>query len=140
MPTAGMHMHNSPGLGVSCFMFQCICIGPCTSFQAVTESVVQTYKAWQAPKCRPCSGDDPTETAAHVSTLTDTPAGISKLNSLSMVSDGRSRTSMTRLCVRTSKCSRAFLFTWGEVSTQYIRFLRALQADEWPAAAWHHSF
>ena len=30
---------------------------------------------------------------------------------------------MIRLCVLISKCSRAFLLTWGEVRTQYLRVL-----------------
>ena len=66
----------------------------------------------------------------YTDTLTCTPAGISRLNSFSIVACGKSLTSMSRLCVLISKCSRAFLLTCGEVRTQYIRFLHT-RVDQW---------
>src|SRR5437879_9702104 len=53
---------------------------------------------------------------------TSTPAGKSSFISASTVWGVGSKMSMSRLCVRTSNCSRDFLSTWGERSTVHLFF------------------
>src|SRR5579864_773018 len=54
---------------------------------------------------------------------TSTPAGRSSFISASTVCGVGSRMSSKRLCVRISNCSRDFLSTCGERSTQYLFFI-----------------
>src|SRR6478752_9137841 len=54
--------------------------------------------------------------------LTSTDAGRSMRMSASTVLGVGSRMSISRLCVRISKCSRESLYLWGERITQYTFF------------------
>src|SRR5580698_9524251 len=54
---------------------------------------------------------------------TSTPAGRSSFISASTVCCVGSRISSSRLCVRISNCSRDFLSTCGDRSTQYLFFI-----------------
>lgn len=56
-------------------------------------------------------------------TSTSTPAGRSSCIKASMVWALGFSKSMRRRCVLISKCSRESLFTWGDLNTQYTRFL-----------------